>query len=408
MRSYPCFVLLILLCMSCNKENFFKPIASSTVNNASLVSTGLVFIAKRFGDDSATLFALDIKTGSVKWKFTSNKLFSRFSYTPCVAQNTLFVEVQQGSSQESTSLFAFNAHTGRLLWKTVLNHNGFTSLTNPTFENGNVYVAAEKKLFSINATTGSINWKQDYDSSTSDNELCSPTVQNSSIFIGNKKHFFALDTANGAIKWQVDADLRTSSPTVANGLVTFINSDDGKIKAYDFKGNLQWESNISDYLLGSTTASQNIIYQYAPNPANTINYFGLNVSNGSMAWTYKQTKDDDQNNRIYGDPFHIENTLYITLGDSLIAVNTKDQTTKKWSYYTGLPVCNSCFARSSVVAGHGLVFDMALDNNLYALSAKDGNFLWKFKANDQYYSYSPVILFNDGVAIHPTSSGMTQ
>jgi len=363
---------ICFLIFSCSKEKFTNHINNNTVDNSTTVSTGLVYISKGFGYDSATLYALDIKTGSINWQFTNSVIFSRFSYTPCIAENTLFMQVQQGSTQEGTSLIALNARTGRLIWKTTLNHNGFTSITNPTFENGNVYVAAEKKLFCLNATNGNINWKKQYDSSTSDNELCSPTVQNSSIYIGNKKHFFALNAADGSIKWQVDADLRTSTATVASGLVTFINSDDGQIKAYDFKGILQWQSKINDYLVGSTTVSQNIVYQYATDPASSINYFGLNISNGSKAWEYKQPKDNNQNNRIYGDPFYIENTLYITLADSLIAINAKDQATKKWSYYTGVPVCNNCYARSSVVAGRGLVFDMALDNNLYALSAKDG------------------------------------
>ena len=79
-----------------------------------------------------------------------------------------------------------------MLWSTVLN-KALASLTNPAFENGSVYIASEKKLYSLNSTNGNINWQKICDSGTSDNPLCSPTVINGIIYIGNRQHLFALE-----------------------------------------------------------------------------------------------------------------------------------------------------------------------------------------------------------------------
>ena len=402
-----CFCLM-LICTSCKKESLSNIAKAGSANNIRLTNNGLVFIMK--DRHPGTIYALDANSGAVKWQYANDSDVESFSSSPCVANDILFTGVTSYGTEASpgfkTLLCAFVARTGRMLWVTVLN-NALTSLSNPTFENGVVYIAAEKRLFAVNAADGQINWKMTVDSGSSDNELCSPTVVNGTIYIGNKKHLFALNAADGSQKWQRNADLSFSSPTVAEGMVTFVDRNDGSIKAYDTSGNPQWRFNKAGYLVGSTTTNGNFVYQGIGYPFDTLNSFALQCSTGAVKWNYAQAIENTVDNSTCGDPFYYNNTLYVALRDSLFAISTTGAHNKKWSYFTGAPTDNS-FSPSSPVAGNGIVYVMTVPKILYALNEISGALIWQFNVGGDYPRYSPVILYNDSTAIHPTGSGMTQ
>jgi outer membrane protein assembly factor BamB len=401
-------ICLSLSFSSCKKEKLANMASASNIDNSKLINNGLVFIMK--DRHPGTIYALDATSGAIKWQYANDSDVESFSSSACVANNILFTGVTSYGSEASpgfkTLLCAFTAHTGRMLWVTVLN-NSLTSLTNPTVENGVVYIAAEKKLFAVNATDGQMNWEMTVDSGTSDNELCSPTVVNGTIYIGNKRHLFALNAADGAVKWQRNADLSFSSPTVSQGMVSFVDHTDGSIKAYDTSGNPQWRFNKAGYLVGSTTTNSNFVYQDIGYPFDTLNSFALQCSTGAVKWNYAEAIESTVDNTKCGDPFYFNNTLYVALRDSLLAISTTGAHNKKWSYFTGAPADNS-FSTSSPVAGNGIVYVMTVQKNLYALNEISGALIWQFNVGGDYPNYSPVILYNDGTAIHPTGSGMTQ
>ncbi|MEP6466701.1 MAG: PQQ-binding-like beta-propeller repeat protein [Parafilimonas sp.] len=402
-----CFYISIIA-LSCKKDQISTVASASTFNNSVFEKNGLVFIMK--DRHPGTIYALDANSGAVKWQYSNDTDVESFSASPCVAGNTLFTGVTSyGNAQSSsykTILAAFNARTGNLSWRTILN-NGLTSLTNPTFENGVVYIAAEKKLFAVNAATGNINWNMTIDSGTSDNELCSPTVINGTIYIGNKKHLFALNAADGSTKWQRNANLAYSSPTVSNGFITFVDHTNGAIKAFDTSGNPKWLFKKAGYLIGSTTTNNNFVYQGIGYPFTTLNSFALQSNDGAFQWNYTQTIDNTVDNSTCGDPFYFNNTLYVALRDSVFAISATGAHNKKWSYFTGTPGDNS-FSSSSPVAGNGIVYVMTVQKVLYALNEISGALIWQFNVGGEHPIYSPVILYNDGTAIHATGSGMTQ
>jgi outer membrane protein assembly factor BamB len=368
----------------------------------------LIFIMK--DQHPGIIYALDANSGTIKWQYSTDTTVASFSDVPCVTNNMLFTGIISYGSPQSpdfkTVLAAFNAHTGRMLWSTVLN-TALATLTNPAFENGNVFITSEKKLYSVNATNGNINWQRVCDSGTSDNALCSPTVINGTIYIGNKQHLFALNTADGSLKWQRNADLSFSSPTVCNGMITYVDHTNGSIKAYDTSGNLKWRFSKAGYLIGSTTTNNNFVYQGIGYPFDTLSSFALRNDNGAVKWTYTQHIDNTVDNTKCGDPSYANNTLYVALRDSLFAISTTGAHNKKWSYFTGMPRDNS-FSTSSPVAGNGIVYVMTVQKILYALNEISGALIWQFNVGGDYPSYSPVILYNNGTAIHPAGSGMTQ
>ena len=404
-----CCFCLSLLFFACKKDQVSAISNSNSIENSTLINNGLVFIMK--DKHPGTIYALDANSGTIKWQYSNDTDVEAFSSSPCVANNTLFTGITSYGNPEfsgfKTMVGAFRAHTGKVLWLTTLN-NSLTSLTNPAFENGIVYIAAEKKLFAINATNGDINWKITVDSGSSDNELCSPTVINGTIYIGNKKHLFALNAADASVKWKQNADLTASSPTVCSGIITYVDHTNGAIKAYDTSGNFKWSFSKAGYLVGSTTTNNDYIYQGIGYPFNQLTSFALRSDDGAVKWTYTQPIDNKVINGKCGDPFYYQNTVYFPLEDSLIAISATGAHNKKWSFFTGIPTDSSFYSTSSPVAGHGIVYTITQQKILYAINEISGELIWKFDTHGEYPSYSPVILYNDGTAIHPTNSGMTQ
>jgi outer membrane protein assembly factor BamB len=400
---------ICLLLLSCNKEQLITKLsASNNIDNSVVGNSGIVYIMRGGNGDGipAAILALDINTGFVKWQHTDS-INTVFSPIPCVANNTLFTLSHSSASdplRSKTTLTAFDAHTGRLHWKKLL-FNDYLNLSNPTFENNTVYAAVGNKLFAVNAENGNTIWKKVFDG-LSDN-LCSPTVVNGTIYIGNRLHLFSLNAVNGSVNWTVNGNLQSSSPTVANGLISFIdNTSFGNVKAFDTSGNFKWEKQGKVY--GSTTVSNHIIYECEdPYPKKDIHCYGLKESNSSIGWEYSEQNILKQTIAGDGDLFYADNTLYFKLTDSVIAINTSAINEKRWSFFTGHPT-DTYGILSSTIEGRGVVYTESGNNILFALNASDGSVIWRTNIGGENTYYSPVVLYDDGTTVHPTGSGMTQ
>ena len=261
------------------------------------------------------------------------------------------------------------------------------------------------KLFAVDAESGITIWKKVFDGLS--NNLCSPTPVNGTIYIGNDLHLFSLNAANGSVNWAVDANLQGSSPTVANGLVSYVdNNDIGNVKTYDIDGGFKWQTkgNFS----GSTTAKNNIVYTCEdPYPKKDFNCYGLKELDGSIGWKYSERNILMQKVEKDGDIFYADNTLYFKFTDSVIAVNTSAINENRWSFYTGHST-DKYGITSSTIAGRGVVYTESGNNMLFALNASNGSEIWRVNIGGDNTYYSPVVLYDDGTAIHPTGSGMTQ
>ncbi|MBV9963428.1 MAG: PQQ-binding-like beta-propeller repeat protein [Parafilimonas sp.] len=410
MKKFPAFIVLCFVLFSCKKDEF-SVTRNSSVDNNTEVNNGFVYIAEDMYPP--TIYALDANSGSIRWQYKNDTDYERFSPIPCVANNTVFTEIYSLGFPEFSDgklLFAaFNAHTGKQRWVTVLNPSAsIVPLSNPTFYNNTIYVTAQKKLYAINADNGKVKWKLICDSGTSNNPICSPTVVNGIIYTGNRQHLFALNANNGSIIWQRNADLSNSTPTVLNGVISFTDRTDGTVTAFDTAGNLKWKFNKAGYLTGSTTTNNSFIYQGIGYPMNEFTAFALRNTDGAVKWNYTQPVTPTVNNGLCGDPSYYGNTIYYALTDSLLAISTTGAHNKKWSYFTGIPADSTFFSTSSPVAGRNIVYVMTKGMIVYALNERNGELIWQFDTHGENPVYSPVILYNDGTAIHPAGSGMTQ
>ena len=403
----PTLCLAVFLCtllFSCKKDQLSQSLPQNSAEDNSTTNSGIVYIMKdNVGVSNATIYALNATTGALKWSNADSAY--TYSPVPCVANSKLFTMVyyEPTSDLYEMSLVGYNARTGSRLWKTVL-HRDDLALTNPTAANNAVYATAANKLYAINATNGKIIWRQVLDDHLSN--LTSPTVANGKVYVGNKQHLFSLDAATGSINWTVSGHAQYSSLTVADGLISYNDNGTYATTVLDTNGNFKWSYHGG--INGSTTVHNNLIYQF-DDFYNTDNLraFGLTEANGSIGWSSSEFNKVTVSNQKCGDPFYSNNTLYVGLADSLIAMNTLADNQKKWSFFTGVPK-NYIGSQASPIESGGIVYTMSAKQVLYALNANDGTLIWNKNIGGSNVNYSPVLLNIDGTAIHPTDSGMTQ
>jgi outer membrane protein assembly factor BamB len=125
-----------------NELNSYINVASSPT-----IYNGMVY----FGGTDSAFYALNAATGALVWKkkITNAQIHS----DPIVVNNTVFFNC--------LDFFALNATTGELKWKTVLPHIAFYE--SPVYANGVVYIGhSVGKLTALDANTGSVLWHKDY------------------------------------------------------------------------------------------------------------------------------------------------------------------------------------------------------------------------------------------------------
>lgn len=92
------------------------------------------------------VYAVDAKTGNIKWKYDTGERI--FVSSPTVSENIVYIGTEE-------YLYAIDATNGYFKWKYETGHTVGTAIV----VDGNVYFSAGRDLYSIDATTSEDNWK---------------------------------------------------------------------------------------------------------------------------------------------------------------------------------------------------------------------------------------------------------
>jgi len=189
------------------------------------VAGGVVY----FGSTDHNLYAVDAKTGAIKWSFAAG---DNITTTPAVVGNIVYF----GSIDNS--LYAVNATTGIKLWSTPLAGHVTSS---PTVAGDVVYVGSNNfQVHALDAATGRILWN----ANTGGNVFDSPTVVKNVVYVGSADdNLYALNATDGSVKWQKNYDGAPVdySPAYVNGILyvadgSFVHavraSNGGKVWTY--------------------------------------------------------------------------------------------------------------------------------------------------------------------------------
>jgi outer membrane protein assembly factor BamB len=170
-----------------------------------------------FGSWDHRLYALDItgRKPKIRWTFRGD---GELNAAPAYANDTIFIGSVKGS------LYAVNAKTGKLRWRArsfkrfLRGREEFYAT--PTVAYGRVYVGnTDGTVYAFGATTGKLLWARPVGTYV----YSAAAVWQRKVYVGTYDGFFlALDAATGDIVWRHDTRGSVhGAPTVMDGLVYF-------------------------------------------------------------------------------------------------------------------------------------------------------------------------------------------
>jgi len=151
------------------------------------------------------------------WRFQSNQSY-RNSYpssVPAVVSGTVYF----GTFDDT--IYALDITTGSMRWRCYICQDGMRS---PSIAGGLIYVpGADEHLYAFDSMMGAERWEftiQDPSQPAAD--LSDPVVDGGVVYVGcTRDALFALDAATGKVKWRFDASAWISAPALANGTLFF-------------------------------------------------------------------------------------------------------------------------------------------------------------------------------------------
>ncbi len=166
-----------------------------------------------FGSYDNFVYALDKTSGKKLWmRLTEGQVLT----SPAVWNDTVFA----GSMGESGAFYALDVKTGSLRWKI----GGVPAGSSPAVLDGMLYVGSlDNNLYAINAQDGNIAWKFP----TKGFIISSPAVTASTVFVGSiDGSFYAIDRPYGKLQWSFRTNGEVwSSPLVAGSTIFFTSPD---------------------------------------------------------------------------------------------------------------------------------------------------------------------------------------
>lgn len=219
------------------------------VNSTAAVWDGLVF----FSSIDGNVYALDAASGAQKWIFKTSgeRRFVAPGIHGIIPQTELMPDpydvllsspaVEQGAVYVGSgdhNVYALDARTGRLRWKFT---TGNVVHASPAVSHGVVYVGSwDRYFYALDARTGSVRWKfLTGDDTKIYNQVGiagSATIAGGTVYFGCRdSHVYALDAAGGALRWVHDdhGSWVIGTPAVVGDAVAFTTSDERKFIVVD-------------------------------------------------------------------------------------------------------------------------------------------------------------------------------
>lgn len=285
-----------------------------------------------FGANSGRVFALDARTGEVRWE---DRVKGAIASAPAITADRVYITSMDGM------LTAYRRADGRRLWQ--YSTGGSPIESSPLVHDGTVYFGAwNGTLYAVDARRPRLRWSAsmsaeikgsaalageriligDYSgrlsafaaddgaplwSNTSGQRYYGgPAVSDGTAVIGDVGGaVLAVDVATGAQRWRhATADWVYGSPAIANGRV-FIGDYSGSFSALDLStGAVRWTHDAGGRISGSATVVDGIVYTSIlyreGQPRKT---WGLDVRTGAVRW-----QNDDGR---YSPAVGAGDTLYI-------------------------------------------------------------------------------------------------
>jgi len=272
----------------------------SRIASSPAVADGLVY----FGAYDGNFYAVDAATGVLKWKFATEgeRQFTAkhlhglqpaaqwmadpwdcWLSSPSVWKGAVYFGSGDGN------VYALDAKTGALKWKFK---TGDVVHASPAIADGMVFIGSwDSYFYALDAETGSEKWhfKTGEDAAVHNQQgiQSSAAVAGGMVYFGCRdSHVYALDEFTGAKKWEyaTGGTWVLTSPAVYDGKVYFAISYGGKLFAADAKtGTIVYDVNFKGWPVYSSPAIAGDTL-YVGSTAGTMN--AVDLKKQSITWTY--------------------------------------------------------------------------------------------------------------------------
>jgi outer membrane protein assembly factor BamB len=258
-------------------------------------------------NNSGRLFALDVRTGKLKWSFRGRRCAAA---SPAVVDDTVYQAFlnrlpcsARGGRGRDGELVALDARTGRVRWRRRIG----PSESSPVVVNGLVYVGDwNGNVYAFRARTGRTRWTF----RTGDDVKGGVAVAGRRLYIGSYDgRLYALDARTGRLLWRASAQGRLggrgnfyATPVAAYGRV-YIGNTDGKVYSYGAtSGRLRWSRHTGDYVYSSPAVWRQRVYA----GSHDKHLYCLDAATGRVRWRFRA------NGEISGSPTVINGLVYFS------------------------------------------------------------------------------------------------
>ncbi len=250
----------------------FSPPYGELLSSDPAVANGVLY----FGTFGGGVYALNAETGVTLWSYACGRPYCTVFSSPAVADGVVYFE--DGEDDTGDGTYALDARTGKQLWFSPTNSSVGSS---PAVANGVVYVGSDDdNVYALDAQTGAKLWNY----ATGWVVRTVPAVADGVVYVGSyDDNVYALNAETGALLWKYTAgDSVSSSPAVANGAVYFGSLDDKVYALNASTGTLLWDYTTGDRVWSSPAVANGIVYFGSLDG----NVYALNASTGVLLWRY--------------------------------------------------------------------------------------------------------------------------
>jgi outer membrane protein assembly factor BamB len=417
----------------------FTPDTNGYFTTGPAIAYGMVYEMNKDG----YLYAIDIATGNLVWKYKGPNDTLIWPGMPTVADGKIYVTTGQfaayGGPAGVSEFACLNAYNGQTIW--TLPIEALAPRESDIVAYGNLYIIPGNVTTAVDTTSGAeystdnqlwaigtnsipvSNWSMfradpthsstapegpsnlnlAWKFTTNGSVISSPSVVDGIVYVGSQdKNIYAIGAWSGNLIWNFATQgVIESSPAVANGKV-YVGSDDGYVYCLDaYTGAFIWRTFVNSNL---PFTFGNLVLKSSPVVTGGRVYIGsldgylyaLNANNGNIIW---RTKTDGP---IESSPAVADGAVYFTSHEPTsgalykLDANTGDVIWKQLLPYQYSFVGGTEMLGSPSVAA-GMVFASSNWGAYYAINATTGGIAWKFidPAAIEFIVSSPIYVNGD-------------
>jgi outer membrane protein assembly factor BamB len=292
--------------------------AGDVVDSSAAIVDGVVYV----GGGSGDLLALDLVSGTLRWKYATGNLIGESS--PAVAGGAVYIADLGGI------LHAVNLADGKPLWtfKTVSEIK-----SSPVVVNDLVLIGSyDGNLYAVDVKTGRQRWKVQ----TKGQVHATPAIQDGLAFIaGCDSIFRAIRVSDGREMYQIESGAYTGASPVLDGDRAYFGTFNNEVLALDLKRrSVVWRYSQPDARFPYYSSAAIDVGRVVVGGRDTAVH-AIDTATGRAAWTFVTRA------RVDSSPVVSGGRVYVGSSDGRLYVLDSASGKKLWEFEIGADVTAS-------------------------------------------------------------------